>query len=311
MELAFDRVNELLEVLTERLIINVDFKQVDDGPFHSRINSIVTTPDMRAMRYRHSPGRTFRDRRMIRDGDDSLTLVYPTSGSVIVSQFDRERRLTPGLSALMRHDLIGCIGARENCGFVVLVMPASTLAATRLANRQLFVDRWPDDVPALRLLKAYVATLAGRPDVTQHDVAAAASRHIAELTRLAADEMAGRPAESETAIAGARLNVALACLRSGFRNPDLSVMSVAAAQGISPRYLHRLFEQAGIRFTEVVNEMRLAAAYAALTEQNNKSIALVALESGFSDIAHFNRLFRKRFGATPSAVRTLRLRENG
>ena len=74
---------------------------------------------------------------------------------------------------------------------------------------------------------------------------------------------------------------------------------------------HVALEQAGIRFTEVVNEMRLAAAYAALTEQNNKSIALVALESGFSDIAHFNRLFRKRFGATPSAVRTLRLRENG
>jgi transcriptional regulator GlxA family with amidase domain len=31
--------------------------------------------------------------------------------------------------------------------------------------------------------------------------------------------------------------------------------------------------------------------------------ATVALQAGFSDILHFNRLFRSRFGATPSDMR--------
>ena len=29
----------------------------------------------------------------------------------------------------------------------------------------------------------------------------------------------------------------------------------------------------------------------------------IALQAGFSDISHFNRLFRSRFGGTPSDVR--------
>jgi AraC-like DNA-binding protein len=31
----------------------------------------------------------------------------------------------------------------------------------------------------------------------------------------------------------------------------------------------------------------------------------IALQAGFSDISHFNRLFRARFGDTPSGVRAL------
>jgi AraC-like DNA-binding protein len=35
----------------------------------------------------------------------------------------------------------------------------------------------------------------------------------------------------------------------------------------------------------------------------DRRISDVALESGFSDLSHFNRLFRSRYGNTPSAIR--------
>jgi len=45
--------------------------------------------------------------------------------------------------------------------------------------------------------------------------------------------------------------------------------------------------------------------FALLTnEQHGKRrISDIALEAGFSDISHFNRLFRARFGDTPRGVR--------
>jgi AraC-like DNA-binding protein len=90
-----------------------------------------------------------------------------------------------------------------------------------------------------------------------------------------------------------------------FQDPEFDVGTVARSQGISPRYLHRLFETTGTSFTAHVTELRLQWAFALLTEacQRERRIADVALEAGFSDISHFNRLFRARFGDTPSGVR--------
>jgi AraC-like DNA-binding protein len=54
-----------------------------------------------------------------------------------------------------------------------------------------------------------------------------------------------------------------------------------------------------------VNELRLQRAFALLTEARDgeRRISDVALKVGFSDISHFNRLFRSRFGDTPRGVR--------
>ena len=42
-----------------------------------------------------------------------------------------------------------------------------------------------------------------------------------------------------------------------------------------------------------------------LTAQRGSNVRIsdIALQSGFSDISYFNRLFRSRFGDTPSGVR--------
>jgi AraC-like DNA-binding protein len=80
---------------------------------------------------------------------------------------------------------------------------------------------------------------------------------------------------------------------------------VARCQGISPRYLQRLMASSGTSFTERVNELRLQRAFELLTESlaSAQRISDVALEVGFSDVSHFNRLFRARFGDSPRGVR--------
>jgi AraC-like DNA-binding protein len=94
-------------------------------------------------------------------------------------------------------------------------------------------------------------------------------------------------------------------IRKSCHRPDLTVHIIAARQGVSARYAQRLFEESGSTFTEYLTEQRLTAAHRALRAgtATAATISGVAYDCGFSDVSHFNRLFRRRFGCTPGDVR--------
>jgi len=60
-----------------------------------------------------------------------------------------------------------------------------------------------------------------------------------------------------------------------------------------------------LTFTAYLIEQRLAAAYKALRRRApvDLPVSTIAFDCGFANVAHFNRLFRRRFGCTPSDVR--------
>jgi len=106
-------------------------------------------------------------------------------------------------------------------------------------------------------------------------------------------------------VAGARLTAALDHIAANFQHPELSVETVARSLKITPRYLQALLKKAGTSFTAQLNELRLQRAFTLLTQAGDKArrVSDIAMEVGFSDISHFNHLFRSRFGNTPSSVR--------
>ncbi len=108
------------------------------------------------------------------------------------------------------------------------------------------------------------------------------------------------------AVAAARSAAVLADINRSFTDPGLTLETVARRQGVSPRYLQKLLEQSGMSFTARVNELRLQRAFALLSKAQNRGrrISEIAWQSGFSNIPHFNRLFRARFGDTPSGSRS-------
>ncbi len=88
-------------------------------------------------------------------------------------------------------------------------------------------------------------------------------------------------------------------------DPDLSSAKVARVEGISERYLQKLFEQNGESFTHYLRERRLQRARAALvtSAEIRLPVADVAYSCGFGDAANFNRVFKERFGLPPGAFR--------
>jgi len=88
-------------------------------------------------------------------------------------------------------------------------------------------------------------------------------------------------------------------------DPDLTPARVAEAEGISERYLQKLFEGSGSSFTHYVRERRLQRASAELSSpaEAHHSISEIAYRNGFNDSAHFSRAFRHRFGLSPREFR--------
>jgi AraC-like DNA-binding protein len=85
----------------------------------------------------------------------------------------------------------------------------------------------------------------------------------------------------------------------------LSPRSIARAQGISERQLHRLFQQCGQSVCRWIRQCRLDRCAAQFREcgLGHRSITQIAFACGFNDAAHFSRLFRAEFGETPSRYR--------
>ena len=81
--------------------------------------------------------------------------------------------------------------------------------------------------------------------------------------------------------------------------------AVAARHGITPRYLHRLFERAGLTCSQFVLQERLARARRMLRDPcfAHLGVSTIAYEVGFADLSYFNRTFRRRYGMTPREAR--------
>jgi AraC-like DNA-binding protein/ligand-binding sensor protein len=84
---------------------------------------------------------------------------------------------------------------------------------------------------------------------------------------------------------------------------DLSLEQVARAVNTSRFYFCKLFKQAAtIHFTEFVSRVRLEKARNLLLNPNLR-ISEIAFEVGFQSLSHFNRVFKKFVGQSPTDYR--------
>jgi AraC-like DNA-binding protein len=103
----------------------------------------------------------------------------------------------------------------------------------------------------------------------------------------------------------ARLHAIKQDIARNINHPDLSVTTLAARHGCTPRFVQRLFETEGTTFTDYVLVQRLARAHRMLTDPRRAGdkISSIALDAGFADLSYFNRAFRQCYGDTPSGIR--------
>lgn len=124
---------------------------------------------------------------------------------------------------------------------------------------------------------------------------------IAEIT--CATTLASRPAARPLGSASAdRLSAVIGYLDEHFAR-TVHRDELAAAVSMSPSSVSRLLRrQLGTTVTDYVNSMRVAAASRALVD-TDRAIAEIAHDCGFTNLANFNRQFRRGRGMTPREYR--------
>jgi AraC-like DNA-binding protein len=161
----------------------------------------------------------------------------------------------------------------------------------------------PGHTPALRLLTGYLAALRAGPMPDRPELADAVVGHLLELIALSLrPPPADPPPVVGRAVRAARLAVLKADIARHLCDPTLSVAALAARHGISPRYVHKLFEDDGRTYSQVVLDARLERARREL-RSTTRTVSAIAGAAGFGDLSYFNRTFRRRYGMTPSETR--------
>jgi AraC family transcriptional regulator, positive regulator of tynA and feaB len=88
-------------------------------------------------------------------------------------------------------------------------------------------------------------------------------------------------------------------------DPRLDVAAIGVGVRLSVRYIHELFQQQDLSLMKWVWRERLVRAKRQLADQARADchVGQIAYACGFSEVAHFSRVFRREFGMTPSEWR--------
>lgn len=121
------------------------------------------------------------------------------------------------------------------------------------------------------------------------------------LSTCLAEDDSSSGLRGETGAQISLLNRVCQYIEAHLGDASLSRTTVARQEGISPRYVQKLFENAGENFSHYLRRRRLERCRADLVNPlfAPLSITEISYRWGFSDSAHFSRSFREEYGVSP------------
>jgi len=281
-----------------RQLYNIDFDPDPEVPFRLEATA-RTLPDLAIAQSVRSAMRTSH----YGAGGDEITMIALLEGSCAIHTGGKTHEIAAGMGAIGRQDHRSALDFPDGVRILSLrLQPRLIEAMTKDAASFAVLP----DSQTLRLLRGYVRMIGNEEAIETPEARHVVTTHVHDLVALALGATRdARELIQERGVRAARLAAIKQDILAHLADPALSVAAVATRQGLTPRYVHMLFEIEGVTFSEYVLEHRLTRAHRALNDPRarHQSISAIALGVGFGDLSYFNRTFRRRFGMTPSDVR--------
>jgi AraC-like DNA-binding protein len=289
------------------LIARLDMEPVADEPVRFELTARALA-NLTLARITSSPMRSRRTRKLIADGDDDVCFCISDTAGHLVSHLGRELQNEADTGLLFSHaDPFDCTVRSGSAVVYNITLPRKLMVEMVPHLEDRFMRPVMRETEALQLLTRYVQML------TQQDQALATAElrhlavtHVYDLVALSLGA-AGDASEIATGrgLRAVRLAAIKADILANLTDHGLSLTAVAARHRVTPRYVQALFETEGATFSQFLLRQRLACVRRMLCDprQAGRGISAIAYDAGFGDLSHFNRAFRRQYGATPSDVR--------
>ncbi len=282
----------------DMLSVSCDFTAPDPDLFRARLMSAplgdIGIDDLTSTK--HSCART--PERIAAIPWDHLQISFMQSGSARIVGHDREVLITPGRVGMLWTGAPFHYETEGDSRLTTVAVPTKLLRlnAKRLPELQ---NVLLESTPMISAFAGFIKTLADGTPADGTPASEFVAHALTDLVRAVVADHLGH--EEEPGAHGMRVRVRDYIDRH-LLDPGLGVDAVARGVGISPRYVHRLFESEPLTLAQHIRALRVDRLRAQLAT-TMKPFDQVALSSGFGSTDAAYRAFRELELKTPAEYR--------
>ena len=291
-----------------------------NAPMHGRIEAGLLG-NLHVARVTSSPQHVERTRERAAQDDQAFVLLsLQYRGSTVVRQAGNEAVLTPGCIAFYDTARPYTLSLPNDFDQIVLHLPRDMVDTSVPRGLDHMAQKLSASNPFAQTIIALGPQLLAMTNTARPSMAARTAAAAVELISLALDSL-DSSAELQTNLSNA------SNITDSHRNPSavadalawrarelighqlddaaLTPTRLASQMHVSLRRLQEVFHSQGTTLSDCIWDARLefARGLLALATQRQESVSTIAMRSGFSDVAHFCRRFKQRYGLPPSEYR--------
>ncbi|MFF7890008.1 helix-turn-helix domain-containing protein [Streptomyces sp. NPDC020794] len=247
-----------------------------------------------------------RTQRLVEEADAHyLLLALQVQGVGGIAQGDSRSRLDPGDCVILESRRAFELDFSESFNLWVFAFPQHLVRLSEQEQRGLAARRVDGRTGLAGVARRALLDLAGNADELSRTQSAGALALANDL--LVA--LLGEPLAGSRRLAGSLQRTLLLRIRDhierNLADPGLDPVQVAAAFGISTRYLHKLFEPERETVAHYIRDLRLEQVRLRLLDPRfaDRPISALAFDAGFGDQSGFNRAFKAKYGVSPRELR--------
>jgi len=288
-------IDRLFNGLQSDLYGDVDF----DGRLSaSRAGDVILT---RLEANRH---RVMRSRSAAHASDGCyLKIVAPFLGCAGVEQRGRQAWVTPGQWSIYDTTDSYAVSNPVRVEHLIVMVPKAHLAERGLALHELTARPLGAHGGIARIALDTMRSAYAELPAMHDEAARSVGEAITQFVHLSLLELAGRgPAATQREVLRERIKQHVA---RRLADPALCVHEIALALNCSRRHLYNAFADEPEGVAGFILQQRLQACRHALADiaAPARSVTEIALAKGFNNLAHFSRVFKARYGVSPSEYR--------
>ncbi|WEH12836.1 helix-turn-helix domain-containing protein [Streptomyces sp. VNUA24] len=276
-----------------------------EGPFRGQLRGL-SLGELQVTEIEATAHTVYRTPRTIACSDaDYFKLGLQLRGYCLLAQDGREAPLTPGDFAIYDTTRPYTLSFDDSYRQLVLMVPRTVLRVPPDKVSRITAVRVSGRNGIGALVSPLLLRLADHLDEYENVGSLRLADNIVDLLVTLLSERLETEAPSPDSGRRALMMRIASFIERHLGDHDLGPESVAAAHFISTRYLHKLFRDEGTTVSAWIRERRLEHCRRDLRDplQLSRPVGAIASRWGFADAAHFSRIFRSAYGASPREYR--------